>query len=142
MGVGAAIGWGRGAVLALLGAAQFVNVLDVNAVVVALPSIGRELGFSREGLHWVITSYVLFFAGFLLLAGRLADLYGRRRMFVVGLALFTASSLACGLAGSPLALVASRAAQGLGAAFVAPAALAIISTTFEEGRERGFAMGL
>jgi EmrB/QacA subfamily drug resistance transporter len=128
--------------LALLCAAQFVNVLDVNAVVVALPSIGRELGFSREGLQWVITSYVLFFAGFLLLAGRLADLYGRRRMFVVGLALFTASSLACGLAGSPLALVASRAAQGLGAAFVAPAALAIISTTFEEGRERGFAMGV
>jgi EmrB/QacA subfamily drug resistance transporter len=128
--------------LALLCAAQFVNVLDVNAVVVALPSIGRELGFSREGLQWVITSYVLFFAGFLLLAGRLADLYGRRRMFVVGLALFTASSLACGLAGSPLALVASRAAQGLGAAFVAPAALAIISTTFEDGRERGFAMGV
>ena len=136
------LGWGRGAVLALLCAAQFVNVLDVNVVVVALPSIGRELGFWREGLQWVITSYVLFFAGFLLLAGRLADLYGRRRMFVVGLALFTASSLACGLAGSPLTLVASRAAQGLGAAFVAPAALAIISTTFEEGRERGFAMGV
>jgi EmrB/QacA subfamily drug resistance transporter len=128
--------------LALLCAAQFVNVLDVNAAVVALPSVGRELGFSREGLQWVITSYVLFFAGFLLLAGRLADLYGRRRMFVVGLALFTASSLACGLAGSPLALVASRAVQGLGAAFVAPAALAIISTTFEDGRERGFAMGV
>jgi len=142
MGAGVTIGWRRGAVLALLCAAQFVNVLDVNAVVVALPSIGRELGFSREGLQWVITSYVLFFAGFLLLAGRLADLYGRRRMFVVGLALFTASSLACGLAGSPLALVVSRAAQGLGAAFVAPAALAIISTTFEEGRERGFAMGV
>ena len=137
-----AIGWGRGAVLALLCAAQFVSVLDVNAVVVALPSVGRELGFSREGLQWVITSYVLFFAGFLLLAGRLADLYGRRRMFVAGLALFTASSLACGLAGSPLALVAFRAAQGLGAAFVAPAALAIISTTFEDGRERGFAMGV
>ena len=142
MGVGVAIGRGRGAVLALLCAAQFVSVLDVNAVVVALPSVGRELGFSREGLQWVITSYVLFFAGFLLLAGRLADLYGRRRMFVAGLALFTASSLACGLAGSPLALVAFRAAQGLGAAFVAPAALAIISTTFEDGCERGFAMGV
>jgi EmrB/QacA subfamily drug resistance transporter len=142
MGAGVTIGWRRGAVLALLCAAQFVNVLDVNAVVVAMPSIGRELGFSREGLQWVITSYVLFFAGFLLLAGRLADLHGRRRMFVVGLALFTASSLACGLAGSPLALVVSRAAQGLGAAFVAPAALAIIATTFEEGRERGFAMGV
>src|SRR5215210_5331493 len=129
------IGRRRGAVLALLCAAQFVNVLDVNAVVVALPSMGRGLGFSAEDLQWVITSYVLFFAGFLLLAGRLADLYGRRRMFVVGLALFTASSLACGLAGSPLMLVAFRAAQGLGAAFVAPAALAIISTTFESGRE-------
>lgn len=142
MGAGVTIGWGRGAALALLCAAQFVSVLDVNAVVVALPSVGRDLGFSSRDLQWVITSYVLFFAGFLLLTGRLADLYGRRRMFVVGLALFTASSLACGLAGSPLALVASRAVQGLGAAFVAPAALAIISTTFEDGRERGFAMGV
>ena len=128
--------------LALLCVAQFVDVLDINAVVVALPSVGRDLGFSARDLQWVITAYVLFFGGFLLLAGRLSDLYGRRRMFVVGLALFTAASLACGLAASPLALVVSRAVQGLGAAIVAPAALSIISTTFPEGRERNLAMGV
>jgi EmrB/QacA subfamily drug resistance transporter len=93
-------------------------------------------------LQWVVTAYVLFFGGFLLLAGRLADLFGRRRMFVLGLALFAASSLLCGLAWSPLTLVFFRAAQGLGAAIVAPAALAIISTTFPEGRERNLAMGV
>jgi EmrB/QacA subfamily drug resistance transporter len=129
-------------VLILLCVAQFVDVLDVNAVVVALPSIGRELGFSQGDLQWVVTAYVLFFGGFLLLAGRLADLFGRRRMFVLGLALFAASSLLCGLAWSPLTLVFFRAAQGLGAAIVAPAALAIISTTFPEGRERNLAMGV
>jgi EmrB/QacA subfamily drug resistance transporter len=129
-------------VLILLCTAQFVDVLDVNAVVVALPSIGRELGFSQGDLQWVVTAYVLFFGGFLLLAGRLADLFGRRRMFVLGLALFAASSLLCGLAWSPLTLVFFRAAQGLGAAIVAPAALAIISTTLPEGRERNLAMGV
>ncbi len=128
--------------LALLCVAQFVDVLDVNAVIVALPSIGRELGLTRGDLQWVITAYVLFFGGFLLLAGRLADLFGRRRMFVAGLALFTFSSLACGLAGSPAVLLVARAAQGLGAAIVAPAALAIISTTFREGSERNLAMGV
>jgi EmrB/QacA subfamily drug resistance transporter len=132
----------RWAALALLCVAQFVDVLDVNAVIVALPTIGRELGFAPEDLQWVVTAYVLFFGGFLLLAGRLADLFGRRRMFVAGLALFTVSSLACGLAGSPLALVLFRAAQGSGAAIIAPAALAIISTMFSEGRERNFAMGV
>jgi EmrB/QacA subfamily drug resistance transporter len=132
----------RWAALVLLCVAQFVDVLDVNAVIVALPTIGRELGFSRGDLQWVVTAYVLFFGGFLLLAGRLADLFGRRRMFVAGLALFTVSSLACGLAGSSLALVVFRAAQGLGAAIVAPAALAVISTTFSEGRERNLAMGV
>ena len=128
--------------LVVLCAAQFVDVLDVNAVVVALPVIGRDLGFSARDLQWVITAYVLFFGGFLLLAGRLSDLFGRRRMFVLGLAVFTASSLACGLAGSPLALVVSRAVQGLGAAIVAPAALSTISTIFPEGRERNLAMGV
>ena len=128
--------------LVLLCAAQFVDVLDINAVIVALPTIGRELGFAPGDLQWVVTAYVLFFGGFLLLAGRLADLFGRRRMFVLGLALFTASSLLCGLAFSPLALIAFRAVQGLGAAIVAPAALAIISTTFPEGRERNLAMGV
>jgi EmrB/QacA subfamily drug resistance transporter len=128
--------------LILLCMAQFVDVLDVNAVIVALPTIGRELRFAPEDLQWVVTAYVLFFGGFLLLAGRLADLFGRRKMFLAGLVLFTASSLLCGLAGSPLALVVFRAAQGFGAAIMAPAALAIISTTFPEGRERNFAMGV
>ena len=105
--------------LALLCVAQFVNVLDINAVIVALPVVGRDLGFGPEDLQWVITAYVLFFGGFLMLAGRLSDLYGRRRLFVVGLAVFTVSSLACGLAASPLALIVSRAFQGLGAAIVA-----------------------
>jgi EmrB/QacA subfamily drug resistance transporter len=132
----------RWAALALLCVAQFVDVLDINAVIVALPVVGRDLGFAPEDLQWVITAYVLFFGGFLLLAGRLSDLYGRRRMFVVGLAVFTASSLACGLAGSSLALVVSRAFQGLGAAIVAPAALSIISGLFPGGRERNLAMGV
>ena len=87
--------------LILLCVAQFVDVLDINAVIVALPTIGRELGFSHGDLQWVVTSYVLFFGGFLLFAGRLADLFGRRKMFVVGLALFAASSLLCGHAWSP-----------------------------------------
>jgi EmrB/QacA subfamily drug resistance transporter len=128
--------------LALLCVAQFVDVLDINAVIVALPSIGWELGFSRGDLQWVITTYVLFFGSFLLLAGRLADLLGRRRMFVAGLALFSLSSLGCGLAGTPAVLLVARGAQGLGAAIVAPAALAIISTTFREGPERNLAMGV
>src|SRR3712207_6457776 len=105
----------KGAALALLCVAQFVDVLDVNAVIVALHTIGEDLGFSRAGLQWVISAYVLFFAGFLLLAGRVADLWGRRRTFVFGLALFTAASLSCGLSFSPGMLVASRAVQGLGA---------------------------
>src|SRR5215203_5845982 len=132
----------RWSALDLICVAQFVDVLDVNSVVVALPTIGGELGYAAGDLQWVVTAYALFFGGFLILAGRVADLFGRRRMFVVGLALFSASSLLCGLAPSPLALVAFRAAQGLGAAFLAPAALAIISTTFPEGRERNLAMGV
>jgi len=126
----------KGAALALLCVAQFVDVLDVNAVIVALHSIGEDLGFSRAGLQWVVSAYVLFFAGFLLLSGRVADLLGRRRTFVLGLALFTAASLSCGLSFSPEMLVASRAVQGLGAAIIAPAALSIITTIFEEGPER------
>ena len=126
----------KGAALALLCVAQFVDVLDVNAVIVALHSIGEELGFSRAGLQWVVSAYVLFFAGFLLLSGRVADLWGRRRTFIAGLALFTAASLSCGLSVSPEMLVASRAVQGLGAAITAPAALSIITTIFEEGPER------
>jgi EmrB/QacA subfamily drug resistance transporter len=135
-------GFRRWWALILLCVAQFVDVLDINAVIVALPTIGRELGFSHGDLQWVVTSYVLLFGGFLLFAGRLADLFGRRKMFSVGLALFAVSSLLCGYAWSPLVLVVFRAVQGLGAAIVAPAALSIISTTFPEGRERNFAMGL
>jgi EmrB/QacA subfamily drug resistance transporter len=116
--------------------AQFVDVLDVNAVIVALHSIGQDLGFSQAGLQWVVSAYVLFFAGFLLLSGRVADLWGRRRTFVAGLAVFTAASLCCGLSVSPEMLVVSRAFQGLGAATTAPAALSIITTIFVEGRER------
>ena len=126
----------KGAALALLCVAQFVDVLDVNAVIVAPHSIGEDLGFSRAGLQWVVSTYVLFFAGFLLLSGRVADLWGRRRTFVAGLAVFTAASLSCGLSVSPEMLVISRAVQGLGAATTAPAALSIITTIFAEGRER------
>jgi EmrB/QacA subfamily drug resistance transporter len=126
----------KGAALALLCVAQFVDVLDINAVIVALHSIGRDLGFSQAGLQWVVSAYVLFFAGFLLLSGRVADLWGRRRTFVVGLTLFTIASLCCGLSVSPGMLVVSRAFQGLGAAITAPAALSIITTIFAEGRER------
>src|ERR671910_284460 len=126
----------KGAALALLCVAQFVDVLDVNAVIVALHSIGEDLGFSQAGLLWGVSAYVLFFAGFLLLSGRVADLWGRRRTFVAGLALFTAASLCCGLSVSPEMLVTSRAFQGLGAAVTAPAALSIITTIFAEGRER------
>src|SRR4028118_2121006 len=115
----------KGAALALLCVAQFVDVLDVNAVIVALHSIGEDLGFSRTGLQWVVSAYVLFFAGFLLLSGRVADLWGRRRTFALGLALFTAASLCCGLSVSPEMLVASRALQGLGAAVTGPAAAAL-----------------
>ena len=122
--------------LALLCVAQFVDVLDINAVIVALHSIGQDLGFSQAGLQWVVSAYVLFFAGFLLLSGRVADLWGRRRTFVAGLALFTAASLCCGLSVSAEMLVVSRAFQGLGAAITAPAALSIITTIFAEGRER------
>jgi EmrB/QacA subfamily drug resistance transporter len=126
----------KGAALALLCVAQFVDVLDINAVIVALHSIEEDLGFSRAGLQWVVSAYVLLFAGFLLLAGRVADLWGRRRAFVAGLALFTAASLLCGLSVSPGMLVVSRAFQGLGAAITAPAALSIITTIFAEGQER------
>lgn len=126
----------KGAALALLCVAQFVDVLDVNAVIVALHSIGRDLGFSRAGLQWVVSAYVLFFAGFLLLSGRVADLWGRRRTFVAGLTVFTAASLFCGFSVSPEMLVVSRAFQGLGAAITAPAALSIITTVFAEGSER------
>ncbi len=122
--------------LVLLCAAQFVVVLDTTVVLVALPVIGRDLGLTGGGLQWVVTAYVLVFAGCLLVAGRLADTFGRRRVFCAGLGLFTAASLACGIAPSAVVLVAARAAQGLGAALAAPAALAMIVDAFPAGRPR------
>ena len=122
--------------------AQFVVVLDATIVAIALPEIQGDLGFSRAGLQWVISAYTLVFGGFLLLAGRAADLWGRRRLFMVGLAVFTAASLACGLATSPLALVLGRIAQGLGAAIVAPSALSSLTSAFPEGEGRGRALGV
>src|ERR671923_1014813 len=128
--------------LAVLVAAQFMVVLDVAIVNVALPSIRTDLHFSQESLQWVITAYSIFFGGVLLLGGRLADLLGRRRLFVAGLALFTASSLLDGLAWSESSLIAFRSLQGLGAALLSPAALSILTTTFREGRERNLALGI
>src|SRR6187399_3445213 len=132
----------RWRILAVVATAFFMTILDVSIVNVALPSISRALNFSRENLQWVITAYSIAFGGFLLLAGRAADLLGRRRVFMVGVALFTAASLVCGLANSEGVLIASRAVQGLGAAIVSPAALAIVTTCFREGAERNKALGI
>src|SRR5947209_7831761 len=128
--------------LALLSAVQFIVVLDIAIVNVALPSIKIDLGFSQENLQWVISAYALFFGGFLLLGGRAADLLGRRRLFLAGIVLFTLSSLLAGLAWSEGSLIAARSFQGLGAAVISPAALSILSTTFTEGRERNIALGV
>jgi EmrB/QacA subfamily drug resistance transporter len=128
--------------LALLATAQFVIVLDASIVNVALPSIGKDLDFSQDNLSWVVNAYTLFFGGFLLLGGRLADLLGRRRMFIAGLVLFALASLAGGFAQSEMWLIIARAVQGLGAALVSPAALSIVTTTFKEGAERNKALGV
>ncbi|MEJ7783426.1 MAG: DHA2 family efflux MFS transporter permease subunit [Solirubrobacteraceae bacterium] len=128
--------------LSLLAAAQFVVVLDASIVNVALPSIGRDLEFTQDNLSWVVNAYTLFFGGFLLLGGRLADRLGRRRMFIAGMILFALASLAGGLATSELQLIVARAVQGLGAALVSPAALSIVTTTFREGAERNKALGV
>ena len=128
--------------LALVCTAMFMTILDVSIVNVALPSIGRSLDFSRENLQWVISAYAIAYGGFLLLAGRTADLVGRRRVFMTGLTLFTIASLVCGLAQTEGMLIASRAVQGLGAAIVAPSALSIVTTLFAEGAERNKALGI
>jgi EmrB/QacA subfamily drug resistance transporter len=128
--------------LALLSAVQFMVVLDIAIVNVALPSIKVDLGFSQEDLQWVISAYALVFGGFLLLGGRAADLLGRRRVFLVGIVVFTLASLLAGLAWSEASLIGARALQGLGAAVISPAALSILSTTFVEGRERNIALGV
>jgi EmrB/QacA subfamily drug resistance transporter len=128
--------------LALLAAAQFVVVLDASIVNVALPSIGRDLHFSQDNLSWVVNAYVLVFGGFLLLGGRMADLLGRRRLFIAGLILFAVASLAGGLAQSEGWLIAARAVQGLGAALLSPAALSLVTVLFAEGADRNKAMGV
>ena len=128
--------------LALLSAVQFMVVLDIAIVNVALPSIKIDLGFSQENLQWVISAYALVFGGFLLLGGRAADLVGRRRIFLVGLVVFTLASLLAGLAWSETSLIGARALQGLGAAIITPSALSILSTTFVEGSERNVALGV
>jgi EmrB/QacA subfamily drug resistance transporter len=128
--------------LALLCGAFFMVLLDATIVLVALPSIQADIGFSEQGLQWVLSAYALTFGGLLLLGGRAADLLGRRRLFMIGVLFFTAASLMCGLAWSPAALLAARVVQGVGAAIMTPTALSIITTTFEEGAERNKALGI
>jgi EmrB/QacA subfamily drug resistance transporter len=128
--------------LAIVCVAMFMTVLDVSIVNVALPSIKNSLNVGESSLQWVLIAYTITFGGLLLLGGRAADLLGRRRMFMIGMALFAAASLACGFAGSIGVLVAARAVQGIGAAIVSPATLSIITTTFEEGSERNKALGI
>jgi EmrB/QacA subfamily drug resistance transporter len=128
--------------LALLCGAFFMVILDATIVLVALPSIQADLGFSEQGLQWVLSAYALAFGGLLLLGGRAADLLGRRRLFVTGVLFFTAASLMCGLAWSPAALLAARVVQGVGAAIMTPTALAIIATTFTDDSERNKALGI
>ena len=135
-------GASRWLVLAVTAAAQFMVILDVSVVNVALPAIKDDLHFSQEGLQWVITAYAILFGGVLLLGGRLADLLGRRRVFMAGVGLFTFASLLSGLASSEGELIATRALQGLGGALLAPAALSIVVTTFREGHDRNVALAI
>ena len=128
--------------LAIVCVAFFMTVLDVSIVNVALPSIGESLHFSATGLQWVITAYAITFGGFLLLGGRAGDILGRKRMFLVGVLIFSIASLVCGLSGSTGVLIAARAVQGFGAAIVSPSTLSIITTTFAEGPERNKALGI
>jgi EmrB/QacA subfamily drug resistance transporter len=130
------------ATLLLACLAQFMVILDVSVVNVALPAIRGGLGFSEQNLQWVVNAYTVTFAGFLLLGGRAADLLGRRRVFVAGLGLFALASLAGGLAQSQIELIVARAVQGLGGAVIAPASLSIITTTFSEGAARNRAVGI
>ena len=132
----------RWSALALIVTAQFMVILDVAIVNVALPSIKSDLHFSQTNLQWVISAYAILFGGALLLGGRLADLLGRRRLFVAGLALFATASFLCGIAWSEASLIGFRALQGLGGAMLAPAALSLLMTTFAEGRERNLALGI
>jgi EmrB/QacA subfamily drug resistance transporter len=128
--------------LAIVGAAFFMTVLDVAIVNVAIPSIQIDLHINEQTVQWVITAYAITFGGFLLLGGRMADLLGRKLIFLVGLGVFTAASLVCGFANSSGVLIGARAVQGLGAAIISPAALSIVTTTFREGAERNKALGI
>jgi EmrB/QacA subfamily drug resistance transporter len=132
----------RWLILAVVGAAFFMTILDVAIVNVAIPSIQKDLHIGESTVQWVITAYAITFGGFLLLGGRMADLLGRRLIFMIGLTLFTLASLTCGLATSATMLIISRAVQGLGAAIINPAALSIVTTTFREGPERNKALGI
>src|ERR671927_1865933 len=129
-------------VLAVVGAAFFMTILDVAIVNVAIPSIQKDLHIAESTVQWVITAYAITFGGFLLLGGRIADLLGRRRIFIVGLVLFTLASLVCGLANNIGVLIGARAIQGIGAAIISPAALSIVTTTFSEGADRNKALGI
>src|SRR3954464_5597792 len=131
----------RWTALILLCVAQFIVVLDASIVNVALPSIGKGLNFSEENLPWIVNAYVIAFGGFLLLGGRAADLLGRRRVFMTGLAVVGIASLAAGFAATQGQLIAARAAQGLGAAIISPSALSIVTTLFRDGAERNKALG-
>src|SRR5712691_2122142 len=131
--------WGA---LALIVVAQFMVLLDLSIVNVALPSVETDLNFSQTTLQWVISAYAIPFGGFLLLGGRLADLIGRRRVFSLGVAIFTVASILSGLAWSEGALIAFRALQGLGGALFVPAALSLLMMTFAEGAERNLALGI
>src|SRR5881398_1571377 len=126
----------RWSALALIVTAQFMVILDVAIVNVALPSIKSDLHFAQENLQWVISAYAILFGGVLLLGGRLADVFGRRRVFMAGLTIFSISSLLCGVSWSEGSLIGFRALQGLGGALFAPAGLSILMTTFAEGAER------
>src|SRR5438445_650327 len=132
----------RWSALALIVTAQFMVILDVAIVNVALPSIKSDLGFSSTSLQWVVSAYAILFGGALLLGGRLADLVGRRRLFIIGLLVFAASSLLCGIAWSEASLIGFPALQGLGGALLAPAALSLLVTSFAEGRDRTLALRL
>src|SRR3989344_5427095 len=129
-------------ILALLALSFFMVVLDVTIVNVALPSLARELRFAPNNLQWVITAYSITFGGFLLLGGRMADLFGRRKIFIIAVSFFAIASLLCGLARSELWLIIFRGLQGLAAAFMTPTALSIVLTEFSEGQERNKALGV
>src|SRR5213082_817304 len=132
----------RWLILAIVGAAFFMTILDVAIVNVALPSIEKDLNVDETTVQWVLIAYAITFGGFLLLGGRMADLLGRKRVFLGGLFLFTVASLICGLANEISVLIGARALQGIGAAIISPAALSIVTTTFEEGAERNKALGI